>query len=320
MREVWSKNRQDVKVGRGSRALLKSAGIKDISDKDYETFVNLFKATIDKLNDKFSYFEVVKGDDIHYWYDSDRYFERRGTLGSSCMSSADEDWLEIYTSNPEKVNLVIFKSQDDDTKIIGRALLWTLNDGKRFMDRIYTVNDSDVNLFREFAKENGWYSKYQNGSSDSGRCNAPDGATVDLDLTVNLGKSSYTSYPYLDTLKYFKEGSGILSNSKRGDAITLEDTEGGYVSPCECCGGSGSVECCDCYGRGSHDCSECDGDGEVDCSECNASGRVTDDEGNEVECSECDGDGEVKCSNCSGSGREDCDECNGRGEVRCYEC
>ena len=162
MREVWSKNRQDIKVGRGARALLRSAGVTDILDKDFEAFVNLFKATIDKLNDKFSYFNVVSGDDIHYWYGSKNYYERRGTLGSSCMAGADESWLEIYTANPNQVSLVIFKSQDDDSKIVGRSLLWTLNDGKKFMDRIYTINDSDVNLFREFAKENGWYAKYHN--------------------------------------------------------------------------------------------------------------------------------------------------------------
>jgi hypothetical protein len=320
MREVWSKNRQDVKVGRGARALLRSAGITDLLDKDFETFVNLFKSTIDKLNDKFSYFDVVKGDDIHYWYGRDRYYESRGTLGSSCMAGAYKEWLEIYTDNPNQVNLVIFKSQDDDSKIVGRAILWTLTDGKKFMDRIYTINDSDVNLFREFAKENGWYSKYHNSSTDSGRCIAPDGSTVDLDLTVNLDNKSYRNYPYLDTLKYFREGTGILSNEKRGNSITLEDTDGGYVGNCEYCGGSGSVECSDCYGSGRQDCSTCDGDSEVDCSECDGEGTTTDDEGNEINCTDCSGTGKVECSDCDGSGRQDCENCDGRGEVSCYEC
>lgn len=320
LREVWSKNRQDVKVGRGVRAIMRSAGFTEFLDKDYETFVNLFKSTIDKLNDKFSYFNVVSGSDIHYWYDKNNYYERKGTLGSSCMAGADEDWLEIYTANPNQVSLVIFKSQDDDTKIVGRALLWTLTDGKKFMDRIYTINDSDVSLYREFAKENGWYAKYYNSSSDTGRCIAPDGSTVDLDLTVNLDQKNYRHYPYLDTLKYYKEGTGILSNERRGGAITLEDTGGGYVGDCETCGGSGNLECDDCYGRGSHDCNNCDGDSEVDCGECDGSGKITDDDGNEVDCPECSGTGKVECSDCGGSGREECSNCDGRGEVSCYDC
>jgi hypothetical protein len=321
MKEVWSKNRQNIKVGRGVRAIMRTVGETSFLDKDYEAFVNLFKSTIDKLNDKFSYFEVVKGDDIHYWYDSSRYYERRGTLGSSCMSSANASWLEIYTANPEQVNLVIFKSQDDDTKIVGRAILWTLDDGKKFIDRIYTINDSDVNLFREFAKENGWYSKKYNSSTDSGEAIAPDGGIVDLNLTVTLSKKSYSHYPYLDTLKYFKEGRGIISNNDSGDYITLEDTGGGYVgSECDTCGGSGNLECNECGGSGEHSCSECGGDGEVDCSNCDGSGNVEDSEGNEVECTECSGSGKSECGECGGSGEVECEECSGRGEVSCPEC
>lgn len=320
MKEVWSKNRQDVRVGRGVRALIRTTGDTSFTEKDYEDFVNLFKATIDKLNDKFSYFNVVSGDDIHYWYDSSRYYERRGTLGSSCMASADEDWLEIYTANPNQVNLVIFKSQDDDTKIVGRALLWTLTDGKKFLDRIYTINDSDVNLFRDFAKENGWYAKYHNTSTDTGRCIAPDGSIVDLDLKVNLDQKSYDHYPYLDTLKYFREGTGILSNEKTGNSITLEDTGGGYVGNCEYCGGSGTQECSECYGRGEHSCNDCGGNGETECGNCDGSGEVEDDEGNKIECEECNGSGNIECGECGGSGDVECSDCNGRGEITCYEC
>ena len=64
--------------------------------------------------------------------------------------------------SPEVCTLVIYKSDDDTDKILGRALLWKLRDGKRFMDRIYTANDSDVQLFKDYAKENGWYTKRGN--------------------------------------------------------------------------------------------------------------------------------------------------------------
>lgn len=320
MREVWSKNRQDIKVGRGARAILRAAGVTDIQDKDYEAFVNLFKATIDKLNDKFSYFHIVNGSDIHYWYDSHTYYERRGTLGSSCMSSARESWLEIYTENPEQVSLVIFKSQDDDEKIVGRALLWNLDNGKKFLDRIYTINDSDVQLYRDFAKENGWYVKYHNSSTDSGRTIAPDGSTVDLDLTVTLTKKYYSNYPYLDTLKYLQEGSGILSNVDNG-GLTLEDTGGGHSGSCECCGGSGTIECDECYGSGEHTCNECGGSCDVECAECSGSGNLgEDEEGNEIECPSCSGSGNTTCGECNGSGDVECSNCNGRGERSCYEC
>lgn len=326
-KEVWTKNRQEIGVGRGIRALLVTTGEKFL-DKDIEQFVNIYKATIDKLNDKFSFFEVVSGSDIHYWYNYDNYYQRSGSLGSSCMASARASWLEIYTANPEQCSMVIFKSPEDTDKIVGRALLWTLTDGKKFMDRIYTINDSDVQLFREYAKENGWYAKYHNSSTSNSDAYAPDGTKTNLNLRVNLSQKYYNNYPYLDTLKYFTPGSGVLNNSD--GEYALEDTGGGHSS-CDCCGGDGRVECGDCDGRGVEECSNCDGSGKEECSECDGngentcnncdgSGKVEDDEGNEIDCDECDGDGKLECDDCSGRGKVDCDECDGDGEHDCSNC
>lgn len=355
-KEVWSKNRQELKIGRAVRALLKAAD-QEVLDKDIEQFVNLYKSTIDKLNDKFSYFDVVSGSDIAYWYHNRNYYQRSGTLGNSCMSAAPERWLKIYTENPNQCELVIFKSQDDTEKILGRALLWTLKDGKKFMDRIYVINDSDVQLFRDFAKENGWYSKYYNNSGGDTKAYTPEGETINLNLRITLDVKDYEYFPYLDTLKYFTPGSGIL-DPYDGEYL-LEDTGGGHSGSCEYCGGSGRVECGDCYGsgeyecgecdgsgnvkcrscrgngkeecgscdgRGKEDCSDCDGRGEVDgepCENCSGDGEITcsscDGEG-DVNCDDCDGDGEVECGECGGRGEVECSSCDGRGQVDCYEC
>lgn len=296
LKKVWTTNRQEIKVGRAMRALLKLADAK-FADKDFEGFVNLYKATIDKMNDKFSYFEVARGSEIAYWYNSDNYYQRGGTLGSSCMASAPEEWLEVYTENPE-VGLVIYKSMDDTEKIIGRALLWKLADGKEFLDRIYTVNDSDVQLFRDYAKENGWYYKEYNNSSDSGNAIAPDGTRVNLNLTVNLTDASMNSFPYLDTLKFFNPRAKTISNRDTGGCYFLEDTGGDYIRPCDTCGGSGRIECDECGGSGEISCGTCDGDGEVE----NENGEKED------------------CNDCNGSGTVECDNCNGRGDISCYDC
>jgi len=317
---IWSKGRQEIFVGRGIRALLTSAGVQFL-DKDLEEFVNLYKATVDKMNDRFQYFHSIKGDEIGHWYHYSNYAERQGSLGSSCMSNVNTDYFDIYISNPDVCELVILKSEEDDNLIVGRALLWTLRDGKKFMDRIYTIKDSDVQLFRDWAKENGWHVKQHNSSSDSGRVIAPDGSNVDLGtITVDIKKGMYDAYPYLDTLKYFKPGEGTLSNRRtgRGDEYTLEDTSG-ELYRCEYCGGSGNQTCGNCGGDGWFDCNRCSGGGERECDECSGSGKVEGEEGEE-ECSECGGSGNNECSYCDGSGREDCDDCSGRGEHSCYEC
>ena len=64
------------------------------------------------------------------------------------------------------------------------------------MDRIYVINDSDVQLFRDYAKENGWYSKYYNNSGADTRAYSPEGGTVDLNLRITLDKKDYGSFPY----------------------------------------------------------------------------------------------------------------------------
>lgn len=318
-KDLWSKGRQEISVGRGIRALLTSGGIK-FSDSDLEDFVNLYKTAVDKINDRYQYFESIKGHAIGHWYHYSNYKERSGTLGCSCMSNVNPDYFDIYISNPDVCELVILKSEDDASLIVGRALLWTLRDGKKFMDRIYTIKDSEVSLFKDWAKENGWYSKQYNSSTDSGRANAPDGMQVDLGtLVVDIKKGMYEAYPYLDTLKYFNPVDGTLSNVRGGKEVyVLEDT-GGQLWRCEYCGGSGNQTCGNCDGDGWFDCNRCNGSGERECGECSGSGKVEGEEGEE-ECPECGGSGNNECSSCDGSGREDCDDCNGRGEHSCYEC
>lgn len=327
--KVWSKNRQEIKVGKGIRAILKSADI-EIEPKDLETFVNSFKALVDKMNDKFSFFEEVKGEDISYWYKWSNYLERKGTLGTSCMSNVPSEYFDIYVKNPETCSLLIFKSPDDETKILGRSLLWTLKDGKRYLDRIYTINDSDVKLFREYAKENGWYAKSNNGSRESPYAISPDGEEVSLDITVDVESGEYDAYPYLDTLKYYYPSEGTLSIYNSSDAYTLESVDGNAIN-CEYCEGSGAVTCSSCDGYGEQNChrcdssgeiycSDCDGDGEVECDSCDGEGTIENDEGEEEECSDCSGSGEVECEECSGRGEVECEECYGRGEYECEEC
>jgi hypothetical protein len=322
-KEFWTKNRQEIGVGRGIRALL-SKNNDNFLDKDIEQFVNIYKSKIDKLNNLFNLFEVVKGDKIAHWYHSSNYYKIEGTLGKSCMRNAYPSWLEIYTENPEQCSMVILKSNENNNKIVGRALLWTLVDGKKFMDRIYTINDSDVEFFRDYAKENGWYSKYNNNSGTNSESYAPDGTEVDLDLKVILSFKEFDNYPYLDTIKFYTPWTGELNNYD-GD-LQLNDTDGGPYDTCEYCGGSGQSECGECEGSGNVGCYRCESSGNIECSTCVGVGRehcTTCDGSGEVDdvtCGDCDGDGDIICEDCDGDGKNDCSLCDGDGENSCSYC
>lgn len=198
---VFSKNRQDIRVGRAIRLLLTTAGI-FVPDAEIEHFVNDFRAQLSIINDVFSRFEIVDGLDLLYWYKRDNYLHPyMGLLGDSCQAVGRKDWLEIYIDNPQTVQLVILKAEERDDKICGRALLWTLEDGRKLMDHIYTNKDSDVNVFKEFAKAKGWLQVDTNRGFYYAR----------------IKQKWYDKYPSIDNMRYFDYDTGRITNDYKAE-------------------------------------------------------------------------------------------------------
>ncbi len=335
----FQQNRQTIRTGRGVKALLSKSDYK-FTDADIEQFVNKYKSAWDAMNDIFRKFELVSGEQIAHWYNYNKYEEQRGTMGSSCMKAVDESYFNIYANNPDKCSLLILKS-DDGQKIKGRALVWKLDSPQvTYVDRIYTNNDSDVELFKQYAYGKGWYHKPNQSSSNDYSMVGKEGVRKEGHLVVNLknqNEGDYDRYPYLDTLKYFNTSSGKLTTEEmRGysNYITLEDTGGRWIEDEECdhCGGDGRVDCyeCDgdgkvrcseCYSRsarrstGKVECGECSGAGELDCPDCDGKGEIDGEN-----CESCNGDGKKQCPDCDGDGDIDCEDCGGDGEVECGNC
>lgn len=325
-RDLWTKNRQQIRIGRGIRTLLNAKNKSAVestkfTDSEVEDFVNKYKSAYDKMNDIYNSFELVSGDDISYWYDHKHYLNGgEGQLGNSCMSSVPKDYFKIYTSNPEVCSLLILKDESGD-KIKGRALVWNLRSPEiTFMDRIYTNQDSDMQLFKDYSKFKKWEYKKHNDSSPEGETINSDGKSVDYPggLSVFINKKiEYSRFPYVDTLKYFNRTTGELStNEDDGSVICLEDTQGGYAgSECDTCGGSGTVECWECDGNGEFDCDDCDGTGKQECEDCKGEGKIGD-----KQCPNCDGRGDYNCDDCNGRGVRTCRNCGGDGRVDCRDC
>ncbi len=129
-----------------------------------------------------------------------------------------QPYLDIYVKNPEVCQLLILKSDDDKDKIKGRALIWKLTNGDYYMDRIYTINDSDRLLFQDYARINKIENSYDGNSSS--------------DLEVKLGDHTYEKYPYMDTLVVYNPTTKILSSDEElwpGQGyISIQDTQGGF--------------------------------------------------------------------------------------------
>ena len=129
---------------------------------DIETFVNMFKAERDK-NKNYERFELVKGKDIRFWYNQanySRFIQEDTTLAKSCSRYEEAGkYLELYVANPNLVNMLILK--DDVNRLRARAIVWNLTEpeGRIYMDRIYSINDYDVELYKNYAREQGWFYK-----------------------------------------------------------------------------------------------------------------------------------------------------------------
>ena len=231
---LWTQSsRNTIGVGRIIRKLLQISG-KSFSSSDIEKFVNDWKSSIDIMNNAFLKFDVVKGDDIHYWYKS-KNTVMEGTLGNSCMIDKPTDCHYIYTENPDVVSMVVLYDDDGtilngkykSNRIQGRALLWKTNEGDIFMDKIYYVLDSQKELFKKFAESQGWWSKREN----NGNCvfDVIKGEEIKSRVTYTVTLREWDwGFPYMDSLIYFNERSGVISNADDNYTKEIQETWSHY--------------------------------------------------------------------------------------------
>lgn len=240
--------RGQIRIGRFAQSLLNDPDVredlessdipydlKELTQKDYEDFVNLYKAEFVVVSNQF---KLVKGDEIPYYYDFYNYaYGDKGQLGSSCMRyTGCQKYFGIYKKNDKVCQLLTYVNQDN--KVLGRALVWKLEkkiDGcpaEYFMDRIYCANDSDIIKFKNYAKEQGWAMKNKNASDawESIFFNYDDKVYLSH-INVQLDFWTFSYYPFLDTLSLLNTKNGKLHNLPGKNCIELTDTGGYYEEP-----------------------------------------------------------------------------------------
>ena len=190
------RTRIEAAVGKIARSLLSDNG-KSFTDTEIEEFVNVYKA---HWNRKFNprQFSIVSGDEILYWYLEQNYYNGgNSTLGNSCMRSRDKNLrMKIYADNPDKVSMMIFTYMGPnmpEPKLLARALIWKLDSGDIFVDRIYYNNDE---IYEEC---NNWLKQ-----KFPGAIHREKELKTSKSLRVTLNKSKYQVYPYVDTIYYLE--------------------------------------------------------------------------------------------------------------------
>lgn len=223
---IYSKSRNPIKIGKLLNQVLKGS----YTDKEKEEFVNKFKAKILGGDEKF---ELVSGSDIPFWYDIKNYAAEKGQLGGSCMRGGS-NYFNIYADHPEVCRMLILK---EDDKLLGRALIWKVKskskdlDFEYFMDRQYTIKDSDVQKFRDYADAQEWaYKTNNNHHFLYGVTYKGEDHRIVMKVETSGG---YDTFPYLDTFRLYDPNSGILNNDGDDQSdyegwYVLESTSGGY--------------------------------------------------------------------------------------------
>lgn len=191
------KNPVKIKIGRFLNKL------KTFTDSEVENFTNNFKGYI-KFKTDTSRFELISGEAIKSYYLEESYQHKTGQLGKSCMRHIKcQPYLDVYADNTEICQLLILKGYNTG-KIIGRAIIWTLDNGDKYLDRVYCTLDSDMPLFEAYARLLGCKTSY-NVIYD------PDNPTFN-EFSIKPKKIDYPYYPYMDTFRYFYPNLGIFNS------------------------------------------------------------------------------------------------------------
>lgn len=321
--------------------------------KDLQFPDSIPAATIEKLcgrikKELFTNLEVklIVGEGIKWCYN-----ENNGYV-SSCMSTEHkEDYLSLYTNNPEKVACMVCLNEG---KVVARSLIFnTLNGVTR--EGIYYKNTAYQLTLEEYltdtTKRNQSLFEHvlnQNANVEIWKYLIQDEWTVageGEDEIVPLNIRGLEQMPYIDTyssISFIDENNIELytETSNYAEFAEAKCTNGNITCKCpdclgdltvECteCDGTSEIDCNECEGRGKTDCDVCDGEGEIDCAEdcdegwntcdeCKGQGIVKccDDE----DCYDCNGDGQKECEGCKGIGKTKCDYCDKKGKIECSQC
>ena len=197
------KGRQGIGIGKMLRRLKSNLNEKQIEDyvvKYREAYKMIVKGE-GRLID------VVTGEDIRYWYANTHYSKHNGSseLWNSCMSNPGTGKvLNLYCENPNKIALCIYVNDND--LLQARAIVWNLDDGRVFMDRIYSNTYDQKQALLQFAKENGMITRDTGGLGQ---------AEVTLPKHYGQKHRPSSGNPYMDTFRLAcvdKNGRYFLAN------------------------------------------------------------------------------------------------------------
>jgi hypothetical protein len=145
--------------------------------------------------------EMLEGADVEQAYVD-------GVGHSTCMTGRDRvKFIQMFVLNPTIVKMLVISSCGQS----GRAMVWTLDDGHKFMDRIYSSGSEIRQKLYDHAKEKGWlYRKNTDASStaifmpNDKKCKKWRDMKDSEYKKLSISNLTWTpgGVPFMDTFKY----------------------------------------------------------------------------------------------------------------------
>jgi hypothetical protein len=190
----------------------------EFTNMDIDRFYNRYRPEIDVKEKEKERFKLVHGEDIRFWY---HYSHWDGSFGSCMQGDSSQPYFDIYCNNPEKCGLLIYFSEKNNDKIIGRALVWnnllkpsgdTAEDKNPYtlLDRVYYLNNQGPQIeaaFHKYAIDHGWLYRV---SIDQFYLN---GVRKTSSVATRLKPIDYKYYPYVDTMRYYTPATGRAAST-----------------------------------------------------------------------------------------------------------
>lgn len=241
-----TKSRNEAKISKLVNSIFPNEYTDAEGQKKMREFLSKYAAAVSGKAEE-DRFKLIEGEEIRGRYNMEGYAFLEGELGESCMRYPKcGKYLDIYVENPEVCKLLILTNDEDE--VLGRALVWKIDiliEGvEYYMDRIYAVDDSIKEAFKEYADKKRWLKRLTSRYGDSRDFKFGEQEYRDIKATVQLKKWDFSKYPYMDTLKRLNKKNGLLVNDDENtsDCYIMTNTDGTYTD----CSGHWS-EYCECY-------------------------------------------------------------------------
>lgn len=246
---VWGqKGRQSLRIGSFITNILPEYA----STRELTNFINEF---VGKLESTKYEIKLVDGENIRKYYLVNSYYnptpdfiyrddipededDPRTVLMKSCMKQPEKQtFFDIYCSNPTQCKMLVMLNKKKE--LVARALVWMMVKIKMedyfekgtFLDRIYYTNETDVEIFKDYARKMGWF--YKVDQTKDCMNVVFNGKILDINkhpiLTRLDNGGPFVKYPYLDTLCFLTPKTGRLA-SYRGE---MPKDKNGNIVPCD---------------------------------------------------------------------------------------